>query len=350
LTDPSKYYVIDVRDSKPYAEGHIPNSVNIALRGRFETWTGMMVPWDSRTVVTGSNGEMREALYRLHRVGYQAQCVGFDAWKAAGLPTTRNEMLTPRQLYDQMQTAESPIVVDVRQPKEWEAQRIGKVLNMPLTALDDQWVKLDRSQRVVAVCNSAYRSSLAVGILERNGFQHASSMAGGGDAWVEAGLPVVESTLMGASANLTQRYVRLAERIDAAELKRLLMDLPGTFQLVDIRPPGHFADFRLPGSQNVAIADVLDDAAILSGSSPLIIVDRDGSLAMMVAGILSQKTQRPFKALFGGLQSYWDQLGPSSIGGKATTAASPAATSSPASNRTAPPVLTKKKKRRSAGC
>jgi len=34
----------------------------------------------------------------------------------------------------------------------------------------------------VAVCNSAYRSSLAVGVFERQGFQHVSSMAGGGEA------------------------------------------------------------------------------------------------------------------------------------------------------------------------
>ena len=182
LTDPNAYYVIDIRDPKSYAEGHIPNSVNISLRGRLETWTGIMVPWASRTVVTGSEQEMREGIFRLHRVGYRPECVSFEAWKQAGLPLSRNEMITPRQLYEQMQTPESPVVVDVRLPQEWMEERIGTVLNIPLTKLSEEWVKIDRSQRVVAICNSAYRSSLAVGILERSGFQHASSMAGGGEA------------------------------------------------------------------------------------------------------------------------------------------------------------------------
>lgn len=43
---------------------------------------------------------------------------------------------------------------------------------------------------VVAVCNSAYRSSMAIGILERKGFKNATSMEGGSEAWIEAGLPV----------------------------------------------------------------------------------------------------------------------------------------------------------------
>jgi rhodanese-related sulfurtransferase len=306
----------------------------------------MMVPWESRTVVTGSEVEMREAIFRLHRVGYRALCIAFDSWKQAGLPTTKNEMITPQQLYDQMQTPESPIVVDVRLPKEWMAERIGNVLNLPLTTLSDQWVKLDRSDRVVAVCNSAYRSSLAVGILERSGFQHASSMAGGGEAWIEAGLPIYEAKIAGAAALPSGRHVQLAERIDATQLNRLLMDLPGSFQLVDIRPPNHFADFHLPGALNVAIANVLDDPAYLTGVEPLIIVDRDGSLAMMVAGILSQKSQRPIKALYGGLQSYWDQVGP---GAAARSLSAPAA-KSPSASRPAPVAPTKRKKRRSAGC
>src|SRR5450830_1341315 len=85
----------------------------------------------------------------------------------------------------------------------------------------------------------------------------------------------------------------------------MLMDLPGTFEIVDVRPPAQYADFNLPGSINADIADVIANPAYLNGAVPLIIVDRDGSLAMAVGGILSQKTQRPIKVLYGGLEAYW---------------------------------------------
>ena len=198
LTDPAKYYLVDLRDAQAYGEAHVPNSVNIGLRGRFETWTGIMVPWEAQTVLIGSDAEIREALHRLHRVGYQPQALLFDRWQKAGLPTRKNEMIQPQELHRQMQTSESPVVVDVRLPSEWMGLRIGTVLNIPLNELPKKAVKLDRTQRVIAVCNSAYRSSLAVGVLERAGFDKAGSLAGGGEAWVKAGLPVFEAKAAGA--------------------------------------------------------------------------------------------------------------------------------------------------------
>jgi len=361
LSDPKKVDVVDIRGAAEYSAGHIPNSVNIDLRGRFETWVGIMVPWDARLVLCGYEKDLAEALVRLHRVGYnrsdnRVECLTFEAWKRAGLPVKSSEMIPPEKLYAQMQSKESPIVVDVRLPAEWMAVRIGTVVNIPLSELAQKAVKLDRRQPVVAVCNSAYRSNMAVGILERAGFQQVASLAGGGEAWIRAGLPVLEGRKDSSSPAAVQREIRLAERLSAAELKRLLMDLPGTFQLVDIRPADHFADFSLPGSRNVDIADLLNNPAYLAGVGPLVIVDRDGTLAMMVGGILSQKTQRPVKVLYGGLAAYWSEAefvgsaSPSSGRASAATHAPPAAPP-PAAPPTPPPTApSAKPKKKSAGC
>ena len=115
--------------------------------------------------------------------------------------------------------------------------RIGTVVNLPLTHLSELSAKLDPTQPVVAVCNSAYRSSMAVGILERKGFKQVGSLAGGSEAWISAGLPVFgadQKTGAGSPASATppKRTVKLPERIAASELKSLIMDLPGTFDLV----------------------------------------------------------------------------------------------------------------------
>jgi rhodanese-related sulfurtransferase len=352
LADPTKYFVVDVRDAQEYAAGHIPNSVNIAVRGRFETWTGIMVPWDANTVLTGSIEEIKETLFRLHRVGYEPKCVVFDTWKQAGLPLTKNQMITPQQLHAKLKTSESPLVVDVRLPSEWMALRIGTVINMPLNELSQRANKLDKRQRVVAVCNSAYRSSLAVGILERQGFEQVSSMAGGGQAWIDAGLPVLEAKASGSVGSVPKREIHLAERTSASELQRLMMDLPGTFEIVDIRPPQHFADYNLPGSVNVDIAELMSNPAYLTGAGSLVIVCRDGSLALMVGGILSQKTQRNIKVLYGGLEAYWNDQGPAASARSTGVPTFPAVAPS---SRPASPVPSAAKpasrpRKRSAGC
>jgi rhodanese-related sulfurtransferase/glyoxylase-like metal-dependent hydrolase (beta-lactamase superfamily II) len=297
-------WLVDVRDAKPYAAGHIPGSINIALRGRLETWVGTMVPWQAPLVLTGSDAELKEATFRLHRVGYTGQVLPFDAWTKAGRPVAASGTIAPADLYRQMQDGTAPIILDVRLPSEWMAMRIGTVVNLPITHLAELSAKLDPSQPVVAVCNSAYRSSLAVGILQRRGFKNVASLAGGSAAWIDAGYPVFGSEPSAAAT--PQRQVHLAERISPADLARLIKDLPGTFDLVDIRPADAFADYALPGARRAELADVLESPAYLTGAGPLIIVDRDGSLAMMAAGILSQKTKRPIKALHGGLEAFWE--------------------------------------------
>lgn len=359
LTDPQKYYMADIRDAKRYAEGHIPNSVNIGLRGRLETWTGIMVPWGADLVLCGGPAELKEALYRLHRVGYKAGTIAPETWKKANLPVIAGQPISPRELYDLMRRGEAPVIVDVRLPAEWMALRISTILNMPLTHLAELSAQLDPAEPVVTVCNSAYRSSMAAGILERNGFKKPRNLEGGSEAWIKAGFPVFEGVKADKGAVAApKRQVSLPERISASELKRMMMDLPGTFEMADIRPPEHFRDYSLPGSKNVDIADLIDNAAYLAGSIPLVIVDRDGSIAMSVGGILSQKTKRPIKVLYGGLESYWAEthesfgILPSSLKSIAPSVQTPAKPAAPVPQSPEQPPANQPQapKKKSAGC
>jgi hydroxyacylglutathione hydrolase len=190
LTEASKYYLVDIRDATAYAEGHIPNSVNIAARGRLENWVGTMVPWGSKMVLVGDADLLKEARHRLHRVGYRGDIMTLDSWKNAKLPLKVGNPISPQDLYALMQKGEAPLVVDVRLPAEWMALRIGTVLNLPLNHLAELSSKLVPDQPVVVVCNSAYRSSMATGILERKGIKMAQNLEGGSQAWIKAGLPV----------------------------------------------------------------------------------------------------------------------------------------------------------------
>lgn len=357
LTDMDKYYVVDLRSADAFAQGHIPNSVNIAARGRLETWIGIMVPWKSRLVLTGSPAEIAEALNRIQRVGYQAEYITMASWQKAGLALNTSSPIAPRELYSRMQAGKAPIIVDVRLPSEWIAMRISTtILNFPLNHLAELSVQLNPEEPVVVVCNSAYRSSMAVGILERRGFRAARSMEGGSEAWINAGLPIYEAAKSSRTAVAPKARINLPERLSSDALNRMMMDLPNSFEMVDIRPPEMFRDFQLPGAINDDPANVIANTAYLGGTVPLVIVDRDGSLAMAVGGILSQKTQRPIKVLHGGLDAYWTQFrdggtlqgrlqaAPSAGMAKTYPALTPSSAPAPA------PVKPKSTRRRPAGC
>lgn len=159
-----------------------------------------------------------------------------------------------------------------------------------------------------------------------------------------------------ALAESVAQSVTLPQRISATELKRMMMDLPGTFKIVDVRPPASYADLSLPGSVNATISDVIANPVYRNGVVPLIIVDRDGSLAMAVGGILSQKTRRSISVLYGGLEAYWNDsaallpaVTPVSL--NSVKPAVPAtSTASPAAPKASTPAARGTPTKKSAGC
>lgn len=304
LTLKKDVYIIDLREAGAYSAGHIAASVNVALRGRLETWVGTLVPFNSRIILRGSETEVLEGSRRLKRVGYDADYLDFSL--------TFNDISTPMtepvKLYKSMQAGNAPVIVDVRKPDEWLGMRIGEVLNLPLNKLEAlAKTKLNPADEVVAVCNSAFRSSLAVGLLERAGFRNVSSMNGGAEAWVEAGLPVVkiEAGKTAAQSDNEFRNLGLPELISAAELLRKLKDLPGSLEVIDVRPAEQVNAYNPLNATAVEFAELIESQAWLSGEVPLVVVDRDGSMALMAAAIISRKTRRPLKVLRGGIEALW---------------------------------------------
>lgn len=85
------------------------------------------------------------------------------------------------------------IVLDVREPGEYDA---GHVLNsklIPLGKLKERIGELEkfRDQSIVVVCKSGNRSGTACFILGKQGFGQVYNLAGGMQAWQKANLPLV---------------------------------------------------------------------------------------------------------------------------------------------------------------
>jgi rhodanese-related sulfurtransferase len=96
-------------------------------------------------------------------------------------------------------TKSGAVLVDVRSADERERQgclpgAVHHSLSVVLWRLDpDQPTrnpKLPLDTRVLLICRQGYSSSLAAAHLRQIGFQNATDVIGGVDAWIRAGLPV----------------------------------------------------------------------------------------------------------------------------------------------------------------
>jgi hydroxyacylglutathione hydrolase len=342
-------WIVDLRDQQTYAQSHLEGAINIALRGRLDTWAGIVVPVDAPLVLVGSDEEVREGAFRLRRIGYDHMAgrlaADTDAWRAAGLTVRSSKLLEPRALYASMQKGQEPLIVDVRTRDEFEDLRLGDVGNIPVTESERFAKTLTKTAPIVMVCNSAYRSSMAVGLAERLGFDNVASLDGGIDAWLDAGLPTIGRLTVAAKP--ATGTIMLPEPVDPALLAKVLLEQPASYAVIDLRPAWMFAEWHVPGAVNVTLEDLTAYVGKLAPELRVVLVDRDGSSAFAAAGaLMANDSTRVMRALLGGTQRYYLETVLDG-GHRAASSAMPSVaprTPTPAATPTTTP------KKRSAGC
>jgi len=84
------------------------------------------------------------------------------------------------------------MLLDVREPAEWQAGHVRGAFHVPLGQLEDRVREVPRDRRVVVICRSGNRSATATSLLVRAGFD-VVNLRGGMQAWASSGLPVETS-------------------------------------------------------------------------------------------------------------------------------------------------------------
>jgi rhodanese-related sulfurtransferase len=86
---------------------------------------------------------------------------------------------------------EDALVLDVREQSEWADGHIAKARHVPLGQLKNRLSDLEKhkAKPVIAVCRSGHRSGQACRVLKKAGFENLYNLAGGMQAWEQAGLP-----------------------------------------------------------------------------------------------------------------------------------------------------------------
>jgi rhodanese-related sulfurtransferase len=105
-----------------------------------------------------------------------------------GAPKTKD--LTPQQVNAALQAKEI-LLIDVREPEEFAAERIHGALNVPLSTLDPKALPDTGGKTLVMQCAGGKRSGMAVEKCRAAGQAIDTHLAGGLAAWKATGLPTV---------------------------------------------------------------------------------------------------------------------------------------------------------------
>ncbi|MBW0152349.1 MAG: rhodanese-like domain-containing protein, partial [Phenylobacterium sp.] len=86
--------------------------------------------------------------------------------------------LAPADVHDRL-TARQIVLIDVREPAEYAAERIHGALNFPLSTFDADALPAGGPRAIVLQCGSGKRSAMAMDLCRKAGVEVAGHLAGG---------------------------------------------------------------------------------------------------------------------------------------------------------------------------
>jgi len=104
------------------------------------------------------------------------------------VPADRVKSLTAQELWKLLRGASPPLVVDVREPREFQQGHVPEARLIPLPELLPEVSALPKSQKVVFICRGGRRSTRAAFFAQTQGLEDTVVLQGGMLAWQSAGL------------------------------------------------------------------------------------------------------------------------------------------------------------------
>ena len=174
--------LVDLREPKAAASGHIPGAVNIPL-AQLEGWEKKFPSSKGAQLVFYGDKEsdVASAISTSRDWGY-TNVTGFpggiNEWKlrgfelAKGAPSDRIAY-KKRLGSDEMGSAEflkglakGTILVDVRTPEEYAKERIPNAINIPAEQMAKRFAELPKGKQVVFYCNTGTRAEMAFDVVK----------------------------------------------------------------------------------------------------------------------------------------------------------------------------------------
>jgi rhodanese-related sulfurtransferase len=94
-----------------------------------------------------------------------------------------HENITASGLKGRLEAGDRLVLLDVREPWEFELARIEGSSLIPMSELQERFTELDPDAETVVICHHGNRSSYVTRALRRAGFEKVLNLEGGIDAY-----------------------------------------------------------------------------------------------------------------------------------------------------------------------
>ena len=104
---------------------------------------------------------------------------------------TLEEEVMPWDLEEELEGGATPLILDIREQKEFTQGHIAGAYNLPASVFDKKVSEIDRHKAhpVVVVCKMGSSAGSIAKTLKKRGFENVVRLAGGMSEWTAASLP-----------------------------------------------------------------------------------------------------------------------------------------------------------------
>ncbi|MCI5145257.1 MAG: rhodanese-like domain-containing protein [Candidatus Electrothrix sp. AR3] len=168
--------------------------------------------------------------------------------------------------------AKDIVVVDARNPEEYQEVHIKGAINIPQKKFK-QYAHLlpkDTSAQIVFYCNGIKcgKSKKAAKQALKMGYSQVIVYAEGMPVWEEKGLPIY------AGPEYAKRIE--TDKISSQELHALIASKADTFTVVDVRDPAEYQEGHIPGAINIPSPIFASQSGVLDKKKKIIVYCNGG--------------------------------------------------------------------------
>jgi len=159
------------------------------LLGRGDTLIGRLLVFDALRMkfrelklrknpecpICGSNPTIKEL------IDYEEFCGLRDPSEQVG----EEFQITVAELKEKIDEGNAVVLLDVREPMEWEIARLDKAVLMPVAQVPSRVNELSTADEIVVYCKTGVRSGRITNFLREIGFRKAKNLVGGIDEWAD---------------------------------------------------------------------------------------------------------------------------------------------------------------------
>ena len=177
--------ILDTRKAGDFTKQFVPGSISIGLEGRFAEWAGSLLPFDQPIILVTEEGQEKESIVRLARVGFSQihgyLAGGIEAWRKAGENIDLIIDVEVDELAMDLPYDDHLIAIDVRREAEFGDGHVRGAVNIPLNDLSDpgSMANIEEHQNLYLYCGSGYRSVIAASLMKRQGIHNLRNVLGG---------------------------------------------------------------------------------------------------------------------------------------------------------------------------